>query len=136
MNTTQDTSAADAAFRARLEPALSLDDLHQRARKAFEVALGCCDQEGRIVRAGQRDLFDRACRRMVERWEQYDDLAAEYGATAPGWLYQERIDHFWLLSDIGMNGRAGTAGGDLHEELHPAYMRQVEQREAAKRANG
>lgn len=66
------------AFRARLEPELSIDDLDTRARNAAAIVT-------RALADGDAALAVKAFKRMVERWEQREALR-----SAPEWLWKQR----------------------------------------------
>lgn len=69
-----------AAFRARLEPELTAQDLDTRAGKALEICLASIAEDN-------EDRATRAFARMVQRWAERDALL-----PAPKWILRQRYD--------------------------------------------
>jgi hypothetical protein len=80
----------DAAFRARLEPAVTLEELEQRATRAWQYV-----QEAHA--AGDAAKRDRALTRMTERWQQW--IALRPDGFRARWLFHRWADWAWDALD-------------------------------------
>jgi hypothetical protein len=88
------TPPQDTAFRIRLEPEVTLEELEQRATRAWQYV-----QEAHA--AGDAAKRDRALVRMTERWEQW--MALRPQGFAARWLFKRWAGWAWDALELGLD---------------------------------